>query len=82
MCRDVLDRPDLLDRPEFTGRSRPEHVDALAAEIEPVLARRGTAHWVEALDRAGVPGGHAEREIDSMVARGIVEEPSGRGPAP
>ena len=112
-------------------------------EIGPLLARHGTAHWVDALDRAGVPGGpvltypealaqaqvaaremvvevehpvigpmrvlgtpakmsatpptirrpapllgqhsrevlreagHAEHEIDSLVARGIVDEPSG-----
>lgn len=56
-CREVLERPDLLERPEYRGRERPAHVDALEQELQQILATRPTAHWVDALDRAGVPGG-------------------------
>lgn len=56
-CREVIDRPDLLDHPDYQGRDRAANAAALTAELEQVLARRDTAYWVAALDRAGVPGG-------------------------
>ncbi|WP_202946341.1 CaiB/BaiF CoA transferase family protein [Pseudonocardia dioxanivorans] len=58
LCDDVLERPDLRDRPEYKDvRDRPRHVDQLTAELQEILSTRPTAHWVGALDRAGVPGG-------------------------
>jgi crotonobetainyl-CoA:carnitine CoA-transferase CaiB-like acyl-CoA transferase len=56
-CREVINRPDLLERPEFRRRERPAHVDQLEAELAEVLGTKPTEHWVDALDRAGVPGG-------------------------
>ena len=57
-CDDVIERPDLRDRPEYqSNRDRPRHVDQLTAELQEILSTRPTAYWVEALDRAGVAGG-------------------------
>ncbi|SDX80416.1 Crotonobetainyl-CoA:carnitine CoA-transferase CaiB [Modestobacter sp. DSM 44400] len=58
LCREVLHRPDLLERPEYAdARSRPQHVDQLTAELEEILQRESTDTWVKALDAAGIPGG-------------------------
>ena len=58
LCREVLHRPDLLERPEYVdARSRPRHADQLAEELQQVLRTAPTADWVAALDAAGVPGG-------------------------
>ena len=57
-CTMVCARPDWLTDPLFaTAASRLQNVDALEREIEAVLTTRPTAHWVEKLDAAAVPGG-------------------------
>ncbi len=54
----LLDRPELTTDPRFaTATDRAEHRDALIAELEPVLARRSTAEWVEAMNAVGIPAG-------------------------
>jgi crotonobetainyl-CoA:carnitine CoA-transferase CaiB-like acyl-CoA transferase len=58
LCREVLHRPDLMDREEYRdARTRAEHADALAGELQEILRARPTETWVKALDTAGVPGG-------------------------
>ena len=58
LCRQVLDRPDLLEDERFRGLpNRLANVEALQEEIERVLVTRPTAHWVPLLDAAAVPGG-------------------------
>jgi crotonobetainyl-CoA:carnitine CoA-transferase CaiB-like acyl-CoA transferase len=53
----VLQRHDLLDRPEHRGtRDRAAHVEQLTIELQDLLVTRPTAHWVAALDGAGMPG--------------------------
>ena len=57
-CREVLHRPDLMDRPEYRdSRTRAVHTDQLAEELQEILSTQPTASWVKALDTAGVPGG-------------------------
>ena len=57
-CVDVCDRPQWLTDPRFsTNRERLAHIDELEAEIESVFTTEPTAHWVEKLDAAKVPGG-------------------------
>ncbi len=57
-CVQVCERPQWLSDPRFsTARSRLEHIDALEREIEAVLTTETTAHWVDKLDAAQVPGG-------------------------
>jgi crotonobetainyl-CoA:carnitine CoA-transferase CaiB-like acyl-CoA transferase len=80
LCRDVLQRPDLLERPEYAdARSRPEHVDELAAELQEMLQTAPTATWVKALDDAGIPGGPVltygqALEQPQVLAREMVVE--------
>lgn len=53
----MLQRHDLLDRPEHRGtRDRAAHVEQLTIELQDLLVTRPTAHWVAALDGAGMPG--------------------------
>jgi len=57
-CTMVCARPEWLKDARFaTTAARLANVDALEQEIEAVLATQPTAHWVEKLDAAGVPGG-------------------------
>ena len=54
----ALDRADLAENPLFkTNALRNEHQEALRAEIESVLGRRRTEHWIAVLEAAGVPCG-------------------------
>jgi crotonobetainyl-CoA:carnitine CoA-transferase CaiB-like acyl-CoA transferase len=54
----TLGREDWLDDPRFRDAVvRIQNRDALTAEIESVLARADVAHWVEAINAAGVPTG-------------------------
>ncbi|WP_211241234.1 CaiB/BaiF CoA transferase family protein [Pseudonocardia spinosispora] len=66
-CEQVLERPDLTDRPEYSRANRPANVEQLVAELTPILAARPTSHWVAALDRAGVPGGPVLGYADALA---------------
>jgi len=57
-CTMVCGKPEWLTDPRFIDLpSRLEHIDELEREIEAVFATQPTAHWVEKLDAAEVPGG-------------------------
>ena len=57
-CTSVCGKPEWLTDPRFNPLSqRLKNVDALEREIEAVFTTKPTAHWVEKLDAAGVPGG-------------------------
>ncbi|HWN35082.1 MAG TPA: CoA transferase [Pseudonocardia sp.] len=79
-CHQVLHRPELMDRPEYgSARTRAEHADQLAEELQEILRGHPTDHWVRALDAAGVPGGpvltYAEALAQPQVeARQMVVE--------
>jgi CoA:oxalate CoA-transferase len=54
----ALGRDDLADNPLYrTNALRNRHQAALKAALETVLADAGTAHWIDVLERAGVPCG-------------------------
>ena len=54
----VCGKPEWLADPRFADLpSRLKNVDELERAIETVFATQPTAHWVEKLDAAGVPGG-------------------------
>lgn len=57
-CTMVCGKPEWLTDPRFaTLSARMKHIDALEREIEAVFSARPTAHWVDKLDAAEVPGG-------------------------
>ncbi len=57
-CTMVCAKPEWLTDPRFaTASSRLANIDELEREIETVFATEPTAHWVEKLDAAEVPGG-------------------------
>ena len=57
-CTSVCGKPEWLTDARFNPLSqRLANVDELEREIEAVLTQQPTAHWVEKLDAAGVPGG-------------------------
>ena len=79
-CTQVLERPELTKDARFrTDAARLKNIDALQDEIEKVFAARPTAHWVEKLDAAGVPGGPVFNYVqafdnDHARARRMVAE--------
>ena len=57
-CEQVCTSPHWLSDPRYASNAlRVQHADALQADIEAVFTSHPTAHWVEALDAAAVPGG-------------------------
>ncbi|MDP1718014.1 MAG: CaiB/BaiF CoA-transferase family protein, partial [Burkholderiales bacterium] len=57
-CTLVCNKPEWMTDSRFKDLpSRLENIDELEKEIERVFATRPTAHWVEKLDAAAVPGG-------------------------
>ena len=79
-CTMVCAKPEWLTDPRFaTLPSRLKNIDALEQEIEAVLTRETTAHWVELLDAAQVPGGPVyryEQALDDphIKARNMIVE--------
>src|SRR5246500_692346 len=54
----ALDRSDLAENQLFkTNTLRNQHQEALRAEIEGVLGKAGTEHWIGVLEAAGIPCG-------------------------
>jgi formyl-CoA transferase len=67
-CARALGRADLLEDERFkTNAGRSQHRDALNAELEATTRTNTTAHWVAALNEAGVPSGPIYK-IDEMFA--------------
>ena len=57
-CTMVCGKPEWLVDPRFADlQSRLKNIDELEKVIEAVFATKPTAHWIEKLDAAGVPGG-------------------------
>lgn len=67
-CTRVCERPQWLTDPRYaTGPARLANVDDLERDIEAVLASAPTAHWVERLEAAGVPGGPVYRYEETLA---------------
>ena len=67
-CAKALGRDDLLaDERYKTAAGRSQHRDELNAELEKTTRTNTTAHWVDALNTAGVPCGPIYK-VDEMFA--------------
>ncbi len=67
MC-EALGRADLADNPLFRANAlRAEHFAALQDEMESALKKNTVAHWLAALDQAGVPCGPINT-VDKVLA--------------
>lgn len=84
----VLGAPWLAHDPRFAGgEGRKDHEAALTAQLEALLACRGTAEWCELMVRDGVPCGPINT-VDRMLAdphvagrEMLIDAEGGRGPA-
>src|SRR5499426_3257340 len=54
----AIGAPELVDDPRFKNvADRSKHRKQMNAELDKVLAKKPSAEWIEALNRAGVPSG-------------------------
>ncbi len=63
---EIIGQPELATRPEFaSAQGRSSHRAELNRILDEALATRPTAHWIEALNAAGVPCGpiHAMDQV-------------------
>jgi itaconate CoA-transferase len=89
LCRDVLERGDLLTVADFaTNESRVASRARLEPELERALEARPAAQWAERLEGAGIPWGRVNTvgdvlEHPQLAHNGLVAEtssPAGRIP--
>ncbi len=67
LCR-ALERFDLLEDPRFASRgARLEHRAALIEALEKTTAGETRAHWLERLDRDGVPSGPINSYAEALT---------------
>jgi crotonobetainyl-CoA:carnitine CoA-transferase CaiB-like acyl-CoA transferase len=80
LCTQVLQAPHLFDDPRYQGKdARLEHIDELEHDIEQILVTMPTQHWIDRLERAGVPGGPVYTYDQTLtdehiLARGMITE--------
>ncbi len=88
-CRQVIERPDLLDDPRFaTVPARRAHRADLERTIEAIIASADHTHWLERLRAAGLPHGEVRGMAQvlahpQVAARRMIREvdsPVGRVP--
>jgi len=80
----ALKAPELLENPDYaTGLLRSENRDALAVELDKVLASGTSAEWIDRLNDAGVPCGRiytidqvfADPQVEHLKMVAAVESP-------
>jgi crotonobetainyl-CoA:carnitine CoA-transferase CaiB-like acyl-CoA transferase len=77
---EVLGAPELAHDPRFaTGASRMAHLKELEAELAPRFRTKPAAHWLDALDKVGVPCGPVYDMLQALadpqtIAREMVVE--------
>ena len=80
LCRDVIDRADLIDDPRFiTNMDRMMNIEALEPMLEEAFASADAATWIARCEAAAVPCGPINDFGDAMsdphyLARGMIEQ--------
>lgn len=73
LCTQVLDKPEWLEDPRYvTLADRMANIDELEADIHAIVGRHCTEHWVELLDKAGVPGGPVLRYDEALTNKQVL----------
>jgi crotonobetainyl-CoA:carnitine CoA-transferase CaiB-like acyl-CoA transferase len=73
-CKDVIDRPDLLDDPRFaTNADRMQHRAETRELLGTILRQDTRENWVRKFRKAGVPAG-AVREVGEALTSPEVEK--------
>ena len=79
LCQ-ALGRQDLLEDPRFaTSADRVVNRDALAETLQDTLSREGSGHWLQVLEKKGVPAGPINNMSDvysdpQVLARDMLVE--------
>jgi crotonobetainyl-CoA:carnitine CoA-transferase CaiB-like acyl-CoA transferase len=67
-CRDVLERPELLEDDRFSSNERRiEHREEFEPIVEAEIAKHSLEYWAERLDAAELPWGNVN-QIDDVVS--------------
>ena len=67
LCTEVLARPDLAAAPEYaTNRKRAQNRAPLVAELAVLFLTQSTAHWLQRLAAANVPGGKVRKVSEAF----------------
>ena len=80
LCKEVIQRMDLLEDPRFTtNHLRGQNVEALEAVLEEIFVQDVRETWLAKCDQAGVPAGPINNFAQAMQephyqARGMVQE--------
>ncbi|WKA59341.1 CoA transferase [Planococcus shenhongbingii] len=57
-CLEVVEKPEWLEDPRYeTNSKRNDHSEELEQEIETVFAEHSAEHWLQLLDKSGIPCG-------------------------
>src|SRR5262249_48545359 len=73
-CCKALGAPELIDHPEHaTGALRSQHRKAVNERIAALTRTNSSAHWIEALNKAGVPCGPINA-VDQTFAEPQVQQ--------
>jgi formyl-CoA transferase len=82
LVRNVLQRPDLLDMPDFSGNlARLANRDVLHVTLNSIFAAAPQQHWMQRMRAAGVPAG-VVRSISESVSSEEVKARQLIGSAP
>ncbi len=66
-CRDVLQRPDMLEDPRYASlSSRQTNREPLEATIDAIFRTNSREHWVQAMRAAGVPAGSVRSPMEAV----------------
>lgn len=73
-CRDVIERPELIDDPRFrTLADRKANTPAMIDTIEPIFRQNTRAFWAARLQAAGVPCGQV-RTVGEALSSDLTAE--------